>query len=69
MGEEFHYVSEFTLTGPYIKISAGTVAACSAKEDIKFLGLKTLTSHIKTFAKLQFRLIEICFWAGKREEL
>lgn len=40
MGAEFHYISEFTLTMLYIKISVGAVAAFSAKEDIKFLGLK-----------------------------
>lgn len=40
MGAEFHYISEFTLTMLYIKISVGAVAAFSAKEDIKFLCLK-----------------------------
>lgn len=40
MGAEFHYISEFTLTMLYIKISVGAVAAFSAKEDIKFLDLK-----------------------------
>lgn len=40
MGAEFHYISEFTLTMLYIKISVGAVATFSAKEDIKFLGLK-----------------------------
>lgn len=46
MGAEFHYISEFTLTMLYIKISVGAVAAFSAKEDIKFLGLKAF--QIKT---------------------
>lgn len=46
MGAEFHYISKFTLTMLYIKISVGAVAAFSAKEDIKFLGLKAF--QIKT---------------------
>lgn len=51
MGADFHYISEFTLTMLYIKISVGTAAAFSAKEDVKFLGLKTLTFQIKTVSR------------------
>lgn len=45
-------MSEFTLTMLYIKISVGTVAAFSAKEDIKFLGLKTFTFQIMTVPRI-----------------
>lgn len=51
MGAEFHYIAVFTLTMLYIKISVGTVAAFSAKEDIEFLGLKTLTFQIRAMPR------------------
>lgn len=46
MGAEFHYISEFTLTMLYIKISVGAVAAFSGKGDIKFLDLKAFQIKI-----------------------
>jgi len=71
MGAEFRYVSEFTLTMLYIKISVRTVAAFSAKESMKFVGLKTLRCQTKTVprAAISSLILEICLWAGRQKEL
>lgn len=66
MGAEFHYISEFTLTMLYIKISVGAVAAFSAKEDIQFLGLKAF--QIKTVPRTVISslvLKDLLFGQGK----
>lgn len=65
MGAEFHYISEFTLTMLYIKISVGAVAAFSGKGDIKFLDLKAFQIKIVPRTVISSFVRKICFWTRK----